>query len=400
MPAEPHPFDFSKIISRLSEAADKPEAWWNHEVGDRLIWDGDRYQAAFTGLFLKAARNKEKLFEFAADRLRFKDESTALDEKINSFIQKIRDVKIPALYEQTHVEGVSSSWTSSEFIFSSESTIIQVLFAKDDDVEVNVSSLDKKIVDCVKKIVIEHLAKPSVQDLFVVVPSEDGLELVSIGKPGAPLLRDNYAPETLQAYDYVIKQFSLNEPFGRLVIAHGPAGTGKTHMIKAFIKEINSPNGKYIFLPAEFLLRHGAAAITKVLLDATKKGSSITLIIEDADDCLVPRQSDNMTAISTLLNVADGFIGNMLNIRIIATTNASTLDIDSAIKRPGRLCKLIKVDLLSSAQANSLFNKLTNKNGEFTKSMSLADVYAKVYKELGTAEDSSSNTGGGVGFSK
>jgi hypothetical protein len=61
----------------------------------------------------------------------------------------------------------------------------------------------------------------------------------------------------------------------------------------------------------------------------TKKPQNcpILFIIEDADDCLVPRGSGNVSTISSLLNYTDGIFGSMLDLRIIATTNAEKMEI-------------------------------------------------------------------------
>ncbi len=46
------------------------------------------------------------------------------------------------------------------------------------------------------------------------------------------------------------------------------------------------------------------------------------LIVEDADECLVQRGSDNMSTIASVLNISDGILGSILDVRVLATTNA------------------------------------------------------------------------------
>src|SRR5690606_30039505 len=104
--------------------------------------------------------------------------------------------------------------------------------------------------------------------------------------------------------------------------------------------------------------------------------SSIVLLIEDADACLAPRASDNISSISSLLNCADGILGSMLDIKIVATTNQDRLEFDSALVRPGRLSRHITVGELSAEKATEVYSRLTgNDNFKYTESKILADVY-------------------------
>ncbi len=45
----------------------------------------------------------------------------------------------------------------------------------------------------------------------------------------------------------------------------------------------------------------------------------IILIIEDGDACLAPRKSDNISAITSLLNLSDGILGSIIDIKMIIT---------------------------------------------------------------------------------
>jgi SpoVK/Ycf46/Vps4 family AAA+-type ATPase len=109
---------------------------------------------------------------------------------------------------------------------------------------------------------------------------------------------------------------------------------------------------------------------------------TIALVIEDADSCLSSRDTDNISAISSILNLSDGIIGNCLDLRIIATTNQESQDIDSALLRTGRLSSHIEVNLLDSEQAREIYGKLGGKPRLFReKFYSLSDVYAMAKDE-------------------
>ena len=82
------------------------------------------------------------------------------------------------------------------------------------------------------------------------------------------------------------------------------------------------------------------------------------LILEDADQCLVSRDKDNIASVQSLLNLGDGILGSLLDLRIVATTNAHELHLDEAISRPGRLSKMLEVGPLDVTTARGVFTRL------------------------------------------
>jgi SpoVK/Ycf46/Vps4 family AAA+-type ATPase len=78
------------------------------------------------------------------------------------------------------------------------------------------------------------------------------------------------------------------------------------------------------------------------------------LIIEDAEEFLNPKAKDIVgQALSRLLNVGDGFIGQGLNILVLMTTNVPLTDIHPAVKRPGRCMVNIEVPSMTRQQAEA-----------------------------------------------
>jgi hypothetical protein len=387
---------------KLHEMSNAPSGWWNHVFSESINWDGDRFGMALTGFFYKASQTNTKMWEFCPTGYKFKDKDTRPQAELaKELTDEFKALGLPEIYQGKYVKDDRRY----DVFYSSAETVLNVVLStskEDKLITISSASYNEDIINKIKDICLKYLDSSSkTDDLFTVSEGDDGLELVSLGRPGEPLERDNYSKHVIKDFDYISKQFSNKEPFGRLVIIHGPPGTGKTRMLKSFINEIKQEKNKYIFFQPELLSRYNISSITRLLMDAVDDYSAITIFIEDADDVLVPRQSDNMTAISTLLNFADGFIGNMLNLRIIATTNAAKPDIDEALKRAGRLCRIVDVSYLESEHVNRIFERLTGKPGKFDEKMALADVYAEAYKENGTAElldDTALSTA--VGFGK
>jgi SpoVK/Ycf46/Vps4 family AAA+-type ATPase len=106
------------------------------------------------------------------------------------------------------------------------------------------------------------------------------------------------------------------------------------------------------------------------------------LIIEDAENiihdrteaALVPRQ-----AVSNLLNLSDGLLGDAMHQQIICTFNCDVQTIDPALLREGRLVIKYRFDKLSVEDARRLCVKLgiPGNDEDIQEPMSLAEIYAR-----------------------
>lgn len=109
----------------------------------------------------------------------------------------------------------------------------------------------------------------------------------------------------------------------------------------------------------------------------------LVLIIEDADTMLLPRETDNIAEVSTLLNLTDGLIGQSLDIRVVLTTNAGVFKLDKALTRPGRLCRAIEFPLLDLNHARKIAKRIgktlkeTDEHGKCRSNFSLAEIYCE-----------------------
>jgi len=115
----------------------------------------------------------------------------------------------------------------------------------------------------------------------------------------------------------------------------------------------------------------------------------LLLIVEDADEILTERNTGDISAISSLLNLADGIFGSLIDVRIIATTNAQEVEIDKALLRPGRLLEKVQIKALPAEQANKIYERLSGAPGNFQKDVTLSEIYAKAgnFKNKKTKEN-------------
>ncbi len=212
---------------------------------------------------------------------------------------------------------------------------------------------------------------------------------------GMPVVTTNYAPGVLRDFEAVCEALTAEHPEGRLAIFDGEPGTGKTHLVQALIHKLHK-KCRFVLIPPGLIASMSTPALLPALQTFVSKGNgqATVFLLEDADECLVTRQSDNAGAIAALLNLSDGLLGFALNLRVVATTNAKKLDMDPAILREGRLIRRIEVGALSIEQAWKAFHGLfggpervaelrlapTWTMPSFSKACSLAHVYAEAKK--------------------
>lgn len=207
---------------------------------------------------------------------------------------------------------------------------------------------------------------PKQGHIFAIVQSNGKLKLTSIGQPGMKLNKLNYMSSVIEDYQYVVHELNTASPAGRIVILEGEPGTGKTHLVKALLTDVDE--GMFILVPPNMAAALSGPDLLPLLMETKNQhaiGGSIILVLEDADKCLVTRQDGDMSTISSILNLGDGILGSLLDIRIVATTNAKKFEIDPAVLRPGRLSKRIAVGPLSGDNAYLLFNTLTENLDHF-----------------------------------
>lgn len=241
------------------------------------------------------------------------------------------------------------------------------------------SEYDDKIKGFFKKI---KNVKAKYANVHVLAKGSNGLYLQDMGELDYKLEDGNYDNKTVEDYYYVLNELKTANPRGRLTILNGPPGCGKTYLIKSLLSSLKDE--LVVLLPAKFTGEIDGPDVLSLFLaernelknnDGAKQHHPIIFVIEDADTCLVPRGADNISTISTLLNLTDGIFGSMLDVRFVASTNAESINFDSALTRPGRLAKHMFVDLLKPSKAAEIYKRLSGKEKKYDKEVSLATVY-------------------------
>lgn len=261
--------------------------------------------------------------------------------------------------------GESELWCSDSFVAQLGSD------------SANVLSTNWEWLEDIRKLTERPEPPPEVHGKIAVLTQEDGRISISVLRVQHSVLnRNNYTKKVLRDYDHVLGEIRNPDPCGRLVLMNGSPGTGKTHLVQGLIAD--SPGVYFILVPTHLVADLSGPALLNALVEFDNgDGDNLVLVLEDADICLAARGAGNMSGIASLLNMSDGILGKALKLRILATTNAETIQLDEALLRPGRLCRHIHVDKLSGSDlANTLSTHGVKSDG--TGTMSLAEVYQVV----------------------
>lgn len=238
------------------------------------------------------------------------------------------------------------------------------------------SGFDRAAAETIIEAISSQLKlRPPSSRAMVVVNTMRGMELHSIGTIDTPLVRLNYSSGTLADYDHIVSCLSSRNPCGRLGLLTGPPGTGKSYLIRAIATEVEA---LFVLIPASLAGSLSGPEIMPVLIQNKVKGTPIVLVIEDADTCLSKdARSANPDGLADILNLGDGLFGQLIDVRVIATSNSERIDLDPAITRPGRMCRHLSAASLERSEATAAFEAIAERlpKKPFLCGATLAEIY-------------------------
>ena len=179
-------------------------------------------------------------------------------------------------------------------------------------------------------------------------------------------LKLNYGDEFEKTSKKLIE--SINSNHSGLYMFHGPPGTGKSTYIK-YLSSILKKD--VIFFPTSLVGNITSPEIVNLLI----RKQNCVLVLEDAEKAIIKRDSNNDSSlVSTLLNMTDGILGDVLKLNVIVTYNCERAEIDEALLRKGRLKAEHSFKALNKENATRLAKKL-KLDIEIESEMTLADIF-------------------------
>jgi len=173
-----------------------------------------------------------------------------------------------------------------------------------------------------------------------------------IETPEWPEIGANYPPRTRDALDQLL---GMGRPSGRgrLLLWHGPPGTGKTTALRALFRAWSSwCDVEYVTDPEALFTQPDY--LTRVITEDRDDDRGRLVVAEDGDEFLrAGARSDAGAALARLLNVTDGVLGQGADTFVLLTTNAEFRHLHPALVRPGRCLAAVAFARFSRDEAGT-----------------------------------------------
>lgn len=142
-----------------------------------------------------------------------------------------------------------------------------------------------------------------------------------------------------------------------IVLLHGVPGSGKTNYIKWLTSQI--PSKKFIFVPTTMISSLTDPGFLSILIE----NKNSVLVLEDCENYIAERTLDdrNTDIVSSILNLADGILSDVMECQFICTFNSDISKIDTALLRKWRLIAEYKFRELSIEKSNQYLQSIDKK---------------------------------------
>ena len=145
---------------------------------------------------------------------------------------------------------------------------------------------------------------------------------------------------------------------GRLLLLHGEPGTGKSYALRALARRWEPWCEAHFITDPDILLGRRGSELLDTLLHQRRRTNGTApwrlLILEDAGELLAAdARATTGQALSRLLNVTDGLLGDGLRVLVVVTTNEPVGRLHEAVVRPGRCWAQVEFGPLGAPDADA-----------------------------------------------
>ena len=219
----------------------------------------------------------------------------------------------------------------------------------------------KKVLKYIPKKVI----KPKEAEIKLVAYNQEYYTIDSKIQPTKLNIDENYNDDIKPVLEDV-KKF-LNERKSGLILFRGTVGVGKTNLIRHLITTFPK---NYILVTNTLASHLASPEFISFMLDHRNS----VFILEDCEQILMSREQTVSGAIANILNMSDGLMSDIFNVKFICTFNADINKIDEAILRKGRCFANYEFKPLCKEKTKALLEKL-NIHKDDPQPMTLAEIY-------------------------
>jgi hypothetical protein len=213
-----------------------------------------------------------------------------------------------------------------------------------------------------------------------------------IAAPTWSEIRGNYRSTTRADLD-ALMALRPDISSGKLVLWHGPAGTGKTWALRALVRQWDGwAQAHYILDPAAFFTQTANHMLSVILghereenqpADATDGESTAgttwrLIVVEDVGELLgKDARLQTGQGLARLLNLCDGLIGQGRPVLVLLTSNEEIGSLHPAVTRRGRCIANIAFDRLSADESSAwLRDHAMEPQAAIGNASLLADLFA------------------------
>lgn len=303
---------------------------------------------------------------------------------------KVKDIDLSAILENVvvlHSDYIlpDGGYCTAVFYNQTEAYHFRISQGRKEQVSVHVeicstnNNLDLLIEELSSKVVIDQSENDETYEIHLLhYNANTGFHFSTKDLQRQPLIDVNYTPQTVEALNHAVSCLNSNCPCGKVLIMEGCPGTGKSFAIRHIV-DVTNEDVFHVIVPVNMVPQLSGPELLELLSeDDISNKKRICFIIEDSDKIITQSES---TAISEILNFGDGIIGEVLDARIILTTNLKRGEINEALIRPGRLCSYLKFDLLQPMQAEQVYKNITGELKSFSAPTSLASIYREARED-------------------